>query len=83
MNRIIDNIATRFSNQSAEAKNVLLIDEVDVLFQSNYFGEIYKSAIPLKGQEVTAFIKAAYQKKKGIAQLPEMNSLLLRYSALR
>jgi hypothetical protein len=44
-------------NKVLKNPTILLIDEVDVFFDTNFFGQSYCPAIPLRGKEIEALLR--------------------------
>ena len=47
--------------ESSGKKPILLIDEVDVLFQSPFYGNTFRPVMKLKGPDISEFIKYVFE----------------------
>ena len=61
------NSAKSVSNPS---NSVLLIDEVDVFFDEDFYGKIYASGFRIADELVVKFLKAAWASKTDLKNLP-------------
>ena len=55
---------SREKNEISKNKTVLLIDEADVFFENNFYGQSYRPAIKLQSEEVRNLLHLVWKKTK-------------------
>lgn len=65
MNKIM-NFFGNIGSLGCKMKKILIIDEIDVLFDKNYFGDTFNQSIQLRDQTIIKLFKFIWNNKEKI-----------------
>lgn len=63
---MIKNKLPKFNITHKQNLKILIIDEIDVLFDKNYFGDTFNQTIDLRDEKITSLFHFIWKNKKDI-----------------